>query len=246
MDYETAWFAQGRIRKTGSTAWIQKMDDWYNVTGKVVDNHAGKEILIEYKSPINVLKQLYPEHQWLPWRFKDSEYDWNKMENRRIFLDWIGIRLGYRDKESWYNCNVEYVCKNGGKPLLDNYYNGSLPSALQSVYPEHHWKKFENIPSPPKQKVVQHWPQQGREKYVIQYLSGKLSIKNLEDWYRISLQQVQQYCPSVRDWTTVVQMLSTCYPEHQWAEEKLNSSRQPRASQRQLKLVIKELFPEHG
>ena len=34
----------------------------------------------------------------------------------------------------------EDIYKNGGRGLLDVYYNGSPSAALLSIYPEHNWK----------------------------------------------------------------------------------------------------------
>ncbi len=59
-------------------------------------------------SPSLLLQTVYPEFQWLPWKFqKTSRNFWESVKNQRIFLDWLGKKLGVTSMEDWYNVKTE-------------------------------------------------------------------------------------------------------------------------------------------
>jgi hypothetical protein len=58
-------------------------------------------------SPPHLLSTVYPEYEWLPWKFKHlpSKY-WNEDKNKIKFLDWAGKQLGIKDYSDWYKVNA--------------------------------------------------------------------------------------------------------------------------------------------
>jgi hypothetical protein len=53
---------------------------------------------------------VYPEHEWLPWRFsKVPNGFWDDIKNQRDFLDWAGKQLNYKNKEDWYKVTKEVI-----------------------------------------------------------------------------------------------------------------------------------------
>jgi hypothetical protein len=48
------------------------------------------------------------------------------------------MKLDFKHKSGFYNLSSKDISKYGGAAIL-KLYNGSVSSALQSVYPEHNW-----------------------------------------------------------------------------------------------------------
>jgi len=72
------------------------------------------------KLPWKALSAAYPEHNFLPWRFKQvpKQY-WKDIDNIKSFLSWMSERLGYTRLEDWYNVQREdFVALSGTHSLL--------------------------------------------------------------------------------------------------------------------------------
>jgi hypothetical protein len=64
-------------------------------------------------SPYLLLSKIYPEYDWLPWKFNiTSNGFWSDKKNQRNFMEWVAKQLQYKDKEDWYNVSVEVKIKN--------------------------------------------------------------------------------------------------------------------------------------
>jgi hypothetical protein len=75
----------------------------------------GIGILKQYKNSIAVLvAAIYPEHDWLPWRFHHVPKGfWETEVNRRKYFDWIARKLGVIseatgqvDMDKWYSVQL--------------------------------------------------------------------------------------------------------------------------------------------
>ena len=71
----------------------------------------GVGLLVKYEgSLIALLKAVYAEHNWLPWKFKkNSNHFWSDMKNRRNFMDAVGKELGIKEMSDWYKITTK-VC----------------------------------------------------------------------------------------------------------------------------------------
>src|SRR5690349_2552744 len=49
----------------------KSMDDWYKLTMDELRKHNGSKFLSNYSSPAEILQKIYPQHNWMIWRFKD-------------------------------------------------------------------------------------------------------------------------------------------------------------------------------
>src|SRR5690349_20034692 len=118
------------------------MEDWYKVSQEDIYKSGGGGVLNYYYngSPSKALLSVYPTHNWDADKFQGKQ--------RRGIFNGIMKKLGFKGMEHWYNVTVEDIYKNGGKRVLDYYYNGSLSDALLSIFPEHNWEldKFETKP----------------------------------------------------------------------------------------------------
>ena len=70
------------------------MDDWYKITLSDIYKNGGKKLLSEIfnGSPSNALQSIYPEHNWVVWKFLNIPKHgyWDSPQNCRNFFDWIG------------------------------------------------------------------------------------------------------------------------------------------------------------
>ena len=61
--------------------------------------------MILYKnSPIKMLQSLFPEKNFLPWKFSTiPNFFWDKESNRKAYLNWLSNKLNIKDFSDWYN-----------------------------------------------------------------------------------------------------------------------------------------------
>src|SRR4051812_25170341 len=82
----------------GKELHFEKMEDWYNLTLNDIHRYRGDVLLKRYRNSIVLaLSDVYPKHQWLPWKFSSSTpYGyWKNKSNHNIFFDWLGKELNY-------------------------------------------------------------------------------------------------------------------------------------------------------
>lgn len=85
----------------------------------------------------------------------------------------------------------------------------------------------------------------GEQKRVIDWLSVQLSIKSLEDWYRVSVSQLNKKI-AIENISFLSHLLRTVYPQHEWDFDRLRKiGTIVKASQRELVIAVQELFPNH-
>jgi hypothetical protein len=62
-----------------------------------------------------VLRSVYPEHQWNEWRFTVPAGHWNEPENRKRFIEWAASQLGIQQLKDWYKVSKhDALIKLGG------------------------------------------------------------------------------------------------------------------------------------
>jgi hypothetical protein len=113
--------------------------------------------------------------------------------------------------------------------------------ALKTLYPDVQWKQW----SFARAKRGQ-WNSASIRDY-IKHLEGKLSIKKWEDWYRISaldLKRVGAY-RRIETLGGLYTVLPLNFPEFEWNKLALWRGA-VKSEQRNLKVLVQELFPEHG
>lgn len=173
------------------------MEQWYDVTREVIQKHGGAGLLRSFynDSPAKALQEIYPEHNWMPWKFRHvTKGLWDKRDHQKQFFEWLGKELGYHSMDNWYSVTREDIDKHGGSGLLNAYFGNSPSRALQEIYPEHNWMpwKFLKIP---KGQLETLQSDLDKKIELLDWLSGKLSIRELDDWYRISLNQIANFFP---------------------------------------------------
>ena len=61
-------------------------------------------ILDEYdNSHIKLLMRVYPDYNWLPWKFKITNEDfWSERSNQLKYMSWLANHLNFKSNEDWY------------------------------------------------------------------------------------------------------------------------------------------------
>src|SRR5690349_10879594 len=103
-----------------------------------------------------------------------------KWKLHRTFFDELGTQLGYKCMDDWYQVKTDDIVKNRGKILLDRYYEGSLSSALQNIYPEHKWMewRFKIVPQG-------YWKSIDNQQNFFDWLYHQLGYKLMDQWYTV-------------------------------------------------------------
>jgi hypothetical protein len=117
-------------------------------------------------------------------------------------------------------------------------YGNSLIKALSSIYLEFEWKpwKFSAV-----SKTF--WDNEDNVHRFMYWISDQMGIQKFDDWYSISTLQFKKLGGSflLEKKGGLLQLLSKCYPSHQWDGRKFNL---PTKSQGFLYNIVKGLFPE--
>jgi hypothetical protein len=83
------------LNSLGNKLGVKTLEDWYNVSFEVVRDNQGAGLLDRFHSSMyRCLQSAYPEHTWFPWKFScvPGRF-WTKIENQKIFFDWLGEQL---------------------------------------------------------------------------------------------------------------------------------------------------------
>ena len=56
--------------------------------------------------PSKLLSSVYPEYEWLFWKFIRAPNEWDNKENQLKYMNWLGEKLGYTTTEDWYEISV--------------------------------------------------------------------------------------------------------------------------------------------
>src|SRR5690349_1757606 len=114
---------------------------------------------------------------------------WKNYTNHKVFFDWLGNKLGYKELNDWYKITGTDITQYGGSGLISEYYNNSPSKALQCVYPHHEWMIWRFKKSPHK-----YWENIStiEQAKILDWLSDKLSITCVQNWNRVSLEQIHK------------------------------------------------------
>ena len=59
-------------------------------------------------SPSLLLSIIYPEYNWLPWKFTLTPKNyWSEPKHQRKYMDWLENELGIKDKNDWYKVKIQ-------------------------------------------------------------------------------------------------------------------------------------------
>ncbi|MEX0652972.1 MAG: hypothetical protein WD534_18620 [Phycisphaeraceae bacterium] len=130
------------MRWLGRQLGFRKPDDWYRLTRRHFREHGGAAMLrvIPGGSPHDAVRELFPDRDWLEWRFvRVSNGYWQEPGHRKRYLAWLGRELGYQRKDDWYQLTRADLRATGGGAMLSSCYNNSLLNMLEDLMPHYRW-----------------------------------------------------------------------------------------------------------
>jgi hypothetical protein len=186
---------------------VKEMKDWYKVTSKVhtfLDYLTSQEFVAigganilsqsGQKSTFSLLSTVYPEHEWLPWKFSPIPNNfWDDVNNQHKFITWASKHLNIKDMSDWYEVSYKVTpwplpnylfyknfCDLGGSTLLIKY-NYSPRMLLSTLYPDYEWLpwKFKKCPA-------SYWDNMENQRKFMYWAAKQLNIKETRDWYKVT------------------------------------------------------------
>lgn len=178
----------------------------------------GHDIVGKYYSGslYDALTELYPEHNWKFWMFRQTKRGlWDDQDRVLEYLRWLGDELGFQDYEDWYRVTVTNFRDNYGATLVLNKYGGHLHRVVTENFPEYDWKLwlFNRTPG----RMFDDWQ---FRKDAIEWMASEIGIEGPEDWYQVSRKEFKEN----RLWgmlshqysSSVFNLVSDIYPEIDW------------------------------
>ena len=221
---------------------LKSKGDWYKVNAKTLLNYCGGATLLQ-KYNWNILKILKDISQT-----NEQTDEWDELYkkkksigyldspiNQRKIIEEVGKKLKIKSVEEWFSISTLTFRNNGGGTVLKRH-NGSLIRALKFAYPELNWpvENFYHLPQ-------SHWNNHFNLVNLAKSLQKDYKIKKMEDWYRISSQQMMKFRGKMEYQGGIYYLLSQVYPQYQW-DKKFFSIRAKRSAQRDLFRYISSLF----
>jgi hypothetical protein len=235
-------WAEWRFRRTPKHFWAERQnrrryfewlgkhlryrshEDWYSLHGDDIRNNHGAGLLTSYyrNSYADALLDVFPEHEWEPWRFRTTpDGFWSKKANRLRYLRWLGQRLGYQTLDDWYSLSYQQLTDHNGLALLKAI--GSVAGVVKLLFPTEElleWQ-FATVPR-------RFWRSHANRKRYFQWLGKQLGFEQPDDWYRVTAEDFATHngsgllylyygnSPSVA--------VAKTFPEHKWLEWKFTSA----------------------
>jgi len=169
------------FENTAEALRVHLIGDWYNTTFTKQDANEALEIVKKYSSSIpDTLGVLYPDFEWIPWRFNKTKEGFLDIKANRISLiNAIARDFGIKELGGWYDISTEDFARANGGTLL-NKYNHSLYNLMQSNFSKHNWEawRFKNAPQ-------RYWDSIDNQRMRFDKLGREKGVKILLDWVKV-------------------------------------------------------------
>ena len=127
-------------------------------------------------SPSKLLSAIYPNYEWIPWKFqKIAAKGWET--SARKFMEMLSKEFKIKTLSDWYNVSKKDIERFEGGSAILGAHQRSMYRLFVSVYPEYPW-----IPSKFKSKA---WSDPDTWKTFMDAVGKTLNVKELKDWYNI-------------------------------------------------------------
>lgn len=225
-------FVRQRVEELG----LDQVEDWSHITCSQLFGPEARRLAQYYPNYQSVLEDCYPERS-VALKNKPKNY-WSDLETQRAFFDSMGQELGVQELSDWNDVRTSDVLQTKQAAWVFKYYS-SLADALRHIYSEVDWDELDRI------RVPRHyWDDPEHARSFLAKAEAQLRIEEPEDWYRVSLQQLQELGGGglIVRYGGLYGLLSEFYPDTQWNIHRL-TMRGKRASQRWLFLEVQRMFP---
>jgi hypothetical protein len=115
------------------------MESWYNLSVEDLAKHGGWRLLMAYSgSPANVLKTVFPEHKWLPWKFGSNKNRLRDVDLKEL-VSFLQEEFKIVDEGHWYRITLDQLNELGLKNVVKDM--GGLRKILEHTYPDRPWRE---------------------------------------------------------------------------------------------------------
>ena len=179
-----------------------------------------------------LLSNVYPEYDWLPWKFHACpRFYWKDIDNQRKFITWAEKELNIKNKDDWYSVSTSvslssiYLIKNskeisklGGVSLL-TVYSFSPLKLLSAIYPEHEWSpwRFSRLAG----------EKDNSAKQFMEMVAKEMKLTEPSDWYNVSKKDLLRFAKGDKilraHGFSLFNLLNAIYPEQGWVPWKFSS-----------------------
>ena len=74
----------------------------------IIQNNGSTLLKYNKDSYIKLITRVYPNYQWLPWKFTHTSRGYWKDENNvKEYMNWLSEKLNIKTMEDWYNISSE-------------------------------------------------------------------------------------------------------------------------------------------
>ena len=112
-------------------------DDIYRVSFKMLSDYGGRSLSRIYKTFFDFMEKMFPDKRLIKYKFfhiGNKHYD--KKENQREALVYLGEILGFKKKKDWYGISAPDFKNNGFDQLL-RLYNHSPKKIVTNILSEY-------------------------------------------------------------------------------------------------------------
>jgi hypothetical protein len=244
----------------GANGEPQRLERLYEISNADVIAAGGKKMLRHFGDSLYLAsKTLYPQHNWLGWKFQRTPANfWRDLSNQRDFV----LHILSKDRPvpltpstvslvDMYTLTTEKFHREGGASLLQEYYRGNIEIAVRTIFPELSanilsWKFEENAFS----RTFWSRPENQTASLVRSFLEHMaqhplLSISDVKSWERVSYSQLRQVRMSnfASALGGLMNALLLAYPDVEWSDSK-SIKRTKASSQRSLVEILRSFFPD--
>jgi hypothetical protein len=123
----------------GERLGYRHLDDWYRAKLSDFVSNQGRMLLRRYHDSVaETVIALIPRRAWCEWKFtRVPPGFWDRPENRRRYVLWLGKQLGCRCVEDWSNVRNRNFYEHYGGSLVVMYH--SVWDLLEECIPEWDW-----------------------------------------------------------------------------------------------------------
>jgi hypothetical protein len=198
----------------GEQLGFRRWEDWHRITTADFQQHHGAGLLFTTcSSASDMVMKSFPEHDWKPWMFVQvSPGFWDRTQNRRRYMTWLGRRLGYKGIGDWYRTKSEDFTNNYGSTLLHRF-GGSVSQVVMALFPRRQWLEWKFAQAP-----HGFWDKpENRRRYVL-WLGKQLGCRRVEDWRNVTRKDFEDNLGSglIQKYTPSWDLLEECIPEWDW------------------------------
>ncbi len=166
---------------------LQDLKDWCNVSVTELYRRKGYHLINDiYDGSLwKTLSAVYPEYKkWKIWMFETQNVQyWQDSRIQRDYFDWLQTVLAIYTQEQWYQITPHDVHAQGGFPLLNKFYKGSVINALRAVYPQQVW--LDALPH-------EYWADIKQQYTYLTQVGIRIGVQHMQDWYNVKSYQLHE------------------------------------------------------